>query len=130
MSFLDPLIQPSPTFGDGSTTTLDVSGASEAQALGALASTFGADDDCTELRVLRDGKLLGTVRRDAALAVIGDGVKGFGSSDGLHLPGVANYSTTNWVCPRAGCGYTLVTILLGDPPHCGRHPDQVLSMQT
>lgn len=130
MGLLDRLIVTSAAAHDaGADLTVDVSGASDAQVLGTLVSAFGADDSCREIQVRRDGVLLGTVTREATIAVVGDGLKGVGASDAMLLPGVGNYSTTNWICPRRDCGYTLMTIVLDDAPRCARHPDQALVLQ-
>jgi hypothetical protein len=107
----------------GANLAVDVGGAGDAQVLGTLVQLFGADDERAEVDLLRDGHAIGVVSREAAAAAIGDGLKGVGASDGMLLPGVANYATSSWVCPKPGCRYTVVTIALGSTPHCARHPD-------
>jgi hypothetical protein len=130
MGLLDRLIVTNAAAPEaGADLTVDVSGASDAQVLGTLVSAFGADESCREIQVRRDGVLLGSVNRDATIAFVGDGLKGVGASDAMLLPGVGNYSTTHWVCPRRDCGYSLVTIVFDDAPNCARHPDQPLVLQ-
>jgi|KBSMisStandDraft_5_1062788.scaffolds.fasta_scaffold18597_2 hypothetical protein len=130
MGLLDKLIE-APGLGGAvagghEARTLDVSGASDSQVLGTLVTTFGSDEECAEIRVLRDGGLLGVVRREAALGVVGEGQKGWGSSDPMWLPGVANYSTTSWSCPLGPPHYSVTLIVLGDTPTCPHHPGQKL----
>ena len=133
MGLLDQLIEvPGPgqaIAGGYESRTLEVGGASESQVLGTLVTTFGSDESCSEVRVLRDGGLLGIVRREAALGVVGDSQKGWGSSDSFQLPGIANYSTTSWYCPLGPGHYRLTAIVLGDTPTCPHHPGQKLVMQ-
>jgi hypothetical protein len=135
MGLLDKLIEPAgPGFavgaGGAEVRTLDVSGASDSQVFGTLVTTFGSDESCAEVRVLRDGGLLGIVRREAALGVVGEGQKGWGASDPMWLPGVANYSTTSWACPLAPLHhYSVTLIVLGDTPTCPHHPGQKLVLQ-
>jgi len=130
MGLLDKLIEaPGPGMamaGGPEVRTLDISGAGEPQVLGTLVTTFGSDDSCAEIRVLRDGGLVGVVRREAALGVIGEGQKGWGSSDPMWLPGVANYSTTSWHCPLGTAHYSVTLIVLGDTPICPHHAGQKL----
>jgi hypothetical protein len=133
MGLLDKLMEapgPGPAIAAGDAMrTLDVSGASESQVLGTLVTTFGSDESCAGIRVLRDGDLLGVVRREAALGVVGDSQKGWGSSDPMWLPGVANYSTTSWACPLGPPHYSVTLIVLGDTPTCPHHPGQKLVLQ-
>ena len=130
MGLLDKLIEvPGPGMaiaGGQEVRTLDISGAGEPQVLGTLVTTFGRDRSCAEIRVLRDGGLLGIVRREAALGAIAEGQKGWGSSDPMWLPGVANYSTTSWHCPLGPPHYSVTMIVLGDTPTCPQHPGQKL----
>ena len=130
MGLLDKLIEaPGPGMAVAAgheVRTLDISGAGEPQVLGTLVATFGSDDTCAEIRVLRDGGLLGVVRREAALGVIGEGQKGWGSSDPMWLPGVANYSTSSWHCPLGPAHYSVTLIVLGDTPTCPHHAGQKL----
>jgi len=63
MGLLDKLIEAPGTgmaiAGGHEVRTLDISGAGEPQVLGTLVTTFGRDRSCAEIRVLRDGGLLG-----------------------------------------------------------------------
>jgi len=58
MGLLDKLIE-APGLGGAvagghEARTLDVSGASDSQVLGTLVTTFGSDEECAEIRVLRE----------------------------------------------------------------------------
>jgi hypothetical protein len=117
------------TSDDDTMLTVDVGGASEAQVLGTLVTSFGNDESCAGIRLLRGGDVLGVVHREAALGIVGDGQKGYGSSDPMWLPGIANYSTSRWCCPLGGSHYCVTLIVLGDAPTCPHHPGQPLELQ-
>ena len=109
---------------------LDVGAASEPQIVGALMRWFGDDAARRQVDLLRQGQPLGTVTRERLYQAAPDLTKqsrGFGASDNAMLPGVANYEIEQLICPQRGCGYNVMTIVLGQPPECPRHPGTPLT---
>lgn len=129
MGLFEQLLQtPAAPDDDADRLTLDVSGASDAQVLGTLAQVFGEDDARRAICLHRDGQKLGDVRREAAIDLVADGMKGIGAADALLLPGVADYTISSWACPEPGCRYALMTIVLGDAPTCVHHRGRAMVM--
>ena len=89
-----------------------------------LAEYFGRDDDRDAIGLVVDGDFVGYVARDD----IGDllpssGTKGLGASDGIVLPGQANWKLFELHCTTSGCVSIVLTPLYSnaEPPLCEVH---------
>ena len=122
---------PSGAAGPAGEPMLSVAGPERERAVGALLRYFGEDDARSGVTLEVDGERIGHLARADALTVIADSTRGYGSSAGSGLPGLAGYELLRLRCPVAGCTapeQLRVSFDEDHPPHCPQHPDVALRL--